>query len=174
MCVSRVRVLAGCLLVLSIAVSCASRSMPPPPELPTPETPLEPVPHTEYGLASWYGRERQGRRTASGEPYDSAQLTAAHRTAPFQTYALVTHLANGRTVSVRINDRGPSATTRIIDLSHAAARALDMVRAGVARVRIDWLSQKDLSHATDGPGGVFTSPELHDPPRFVATPGGAH
>src|SRR5215472_12100490 len=91
-------------------------------------------------LASWYGRERHGRRTASGEIFDSNQLVAAHRTAPFGTYALVTNLANGRTVQVRINDRGPAVAGRVVDLSYAAARQLDMVYVGVTRVKIEFLA----------------------------------
>lgn len=91
-------------------------------------------------MASWYGRERQGRRTASGERYDSEQLTAAHRTAMFGSAALVTNLGNGRQVWVRINDRGPALTERVLDLSYAAARQLDMVRAGLARVKIEFFA----------------------------------
>jgi peptidoglycan lytic transglycosylase len=94
----------------------------------------------QYGLASWYGRERHGRRTASGEIFDSNQLVAAHNTAPFGTYALVTNLANGRTVQVRINDRGPAVAGRLIDLSYAAARQLDMVHVGVTHVKIEFLA----------------------------------
>ncbi|MBM3223641.1 MAG: septal ring lytic transglycosylase RlpA family protein, partial [Candidatus Tectomicrobia bacterium] len=129
----------GALLLLA---SCSSRPAPPPATVPSPLPDVIPVPEgtPQYGLASWYGKERHGRRTASGEIYDSEQLTAAHRTAPFGTYALVTNLANGRTVQVRINDRGPSIPGRVIDLSYGAARQLDMVRAGVARVRVEWLA----------------------------------
>ena len=88
------------------------------------------------GNASWYGRAHQGRKTASGEPFDMNALTAAHRTLPLGTRVLVTNLRNGRTVQVRINDRGPQIPDRIIDLSYAAARALDAVGNGVFRVRI--------------------------------------
>lgn len=126
------RSLLGCLLFSALVASCARRPAAPP--LPSPPT------GTQYGLASWYGRERHGQRTASGEPYDSDQLTAAHRTAPFGTYALVTNLANGRTVRVRINDRGPAIAERLLDLSYAAAHQLDMVRAGVTRVKVEWLA----------------------------------
>src|SRR5262249_14054755 len=88
------------------------------------------------GKASWYGKAHQGRTTASGEPFDMNGLTAAHRTLPLGTRVLVTNLKNGRTVEVRINDRGRQMPDRIIDLSYAAARALDAVGEGVFRVRI--------------------------------------
>jgi rare lipoprotein A len=101
-------------------------------------TPLAPVRvgTIETGVASWYGFPYHGRRAASGEVYDMEQLTAAHRTLPFQTWVEVTNLANGKQVDVRINDRGPFAKGRIVDLSQAAARDIDMLRAGTARVRL--------------------------------------
>jgi len=129
------RTLLQCLLITGLVASCTSRSAAPPPTAPYPE----PSRRLQYGLASWYGRERHGRRTASGEIFDSNQLVAAHRTAPFGTYALVTNLANGRTVQVRINDRGPAVAGRVVDLSYAAARQLDMVHVGVTRVKIEFL-----------------------------------
>lgn len=88
------------------------------------------------GMASWYGRGFHGRRTASGERFDQGDLTAAHRTLPFGTRVLVRNLRNGREVMVRINDRGPWARNRIIDLSKAAAEALDMLQAGEAPVAL--------------------------------------
>lgn len=89
------------------------------------------------GLAAWYGAKFHGRRTASGERFDRRALTAAHRTLPFGTRVRVTNLANGRSVIVRINDRGPyGRRNRIIDVSEAAARRLGMLRSGVARVEI--------------------------------------
>ena len=91
---------------------------------------------TETGIASWYGIPYHGRRAASGEIYDMEQLTAAHRSLPFQTWVEVTNLSNGKQVDVRINDRGPFAKGRILDLSQAAARDIDMLRAGTARVRL--------------------------------------
>jgi rare lipoprotein A len=90
----------------------------------------------EVGLASYYGREHDGRRTASGEIFDMNEMTAAHRTLPFGTRVRVTDLANGRQVTVRINDRGPFRRGRIVDLSYAAARKLGIVGRGVARVRV--------------------------------------
>jgi rare lipoprotein A len=90
-------------------------------------------------MASWYGGDDgfEGKPTASGEIYDSAQLTAAHRTLPLGTIVDVTNLENGRTVRVRINDRGPFLKGRIIDLSQEAARRLDVIGPGVARVRVE-------------------------------------
>ena len=130
------------LLVTGLVASCTSRPTVPPPTLPSPAPDTTPTPslRIQYGLASWYGRERHGRRTASGEIFDTYQLVAAHRTAPFGTYALVTNLTNGRTVQVRINDRGPAIAGRLVDLSYAAARQLDMVQVGVARVKIELLA----------------------------------
>lgn len=90
----------------------------------------------EEGLASWYGRKFHGRTTASGERYDMNALTAAHRSLPFGTRVEVLNLRNGRAVVVRINDRGPFVDGRIVDVSREAARALDMVEAGVVPVRL--------------------------------------
>lgn len=90
----------------------------------------------ETGEASWYGPDFHGRLTANGEKYDMNGLTAAHRTLPFNTQVLVENLDNGKTVEVRINDRGPFAKDRIIDLSKGAATAVDMIGPGTARVRI--------------------------------------
>src|SRR4029453_9353734 len=86
------------------------------------------------GMASWYGQQHQGRKTASGEAYDMNRLTAAHRTFPFGTRLRVTNVENGRRVVVRVNDRGPHVDGRILDLSHRAATTLGMIDAGVARV----------------------------------------
>lgn len=134
---AQVRALLRCLLVASLLTSCTRQ--PSPPAVPAPPAPPLRI---QYGLASWYGREWHGQRTASGEIYDSRQLTAAHRTAPFGTYALVTNLENGRTVQVRINDRGPGTAGRVLDLSYAAARQLGMVRAGVTRVKVEFLAPR--------------------------------
>lgn len=92
----------------------------------------------QCGKASWY---RMGTVTASGEPMDAAGLTAAHRTLPFGTRVKVENLANARSVVVRINDRGPFIGGRIIDVTEGAARRLDMIRAGVARVRVTILDK---------------------------------
>jgi rare lipoprotein A len=91
------------------------------------------------GVASYYAREHEGRRTASGERYDMHAMTAAHPSLPFGTRVRVTNLDNGRRAVVRINDRGPFRRGRIIDVSYAAARELKMIGPGTARVRIDVL-----------------------------------
>ncbi|HAF70150.1 MAG: Rare lipoprotein A [Acetothermia bacterium 64_32] len=90
--------------------------------------------YLEVGIASWYGPGFHGKATASGEPYDMYAFTAAHKTLPFGTVVRVVDLATGRSVVVRINDRGPFVAGRIIDLSYAAAEALGIVAQGTARV----------------------------------------
>lgn len=92
---------------------------------------------TEVGLASWYGMEYHGKRTASGERFDMEAFTGAHRSLPFGAWVRVTHLATGRAVTVRINDRGPWVEGRVIDLSRRAAEALGILRDGVGRVRVE-------------------------------------
>ena len=91
---------------------------------------------TQRGIASWYGGEFHGRPTASGEVYDMNLLTAAHRELPLQTVVEVQNLDNGRKVRVRINDRGPFVRGRILDLSYGAARELEMIGTGLARVEV--------------------------------------
>ncbi|MHB1352254.1 MAG: septal ring lytic transglycosylase RlpA family protein [Thiobacillus sp.] len=95
--------------------------------------------YSEEGLASWYGRRFHGKKTASGEPYDMYAMTAAHPTLPIPSYARVTSLANGKSVVVRINDRGPFHSKRVIDLSYTAAHKLGYVKQGSARVRVERL-----------------------------------
>jgi rare lipoprotein A (peptidoglycan hydrolase) len=98
------------------------------------------IQETTYGLASWYGRDYHGRRTASGERFNMYEYTAAHRSLPFGTTVRVTNLRNNRHAVVRINDRGPFVRGRVIDLSYVAARDLKMLDTGVEKVRIDILS----------------------------------
>lgn len=102
-------------------------------------TPREEFNHTETGVASWYGPGFHAKSTANGETYDQNERTAAHRTLQMPSVVRVTNLENGLSTTVRINDRGPFARSRVIDLSNSAAHALDMTRAGTARVRIDQL-----------------------------------
>jgi rare lipoprotein A len=90
----------------------------------------------ETGLASWYGPDFHGRRTSSGEIYDMYQLTAAHRELPLGTWVMVTNLNNGRSVELRVNDRGPFVPDRIVDVSYAAGRLLGMIDPGVIPVRV--------------------------------------
>ncbi len=95
----------------------------------------------QEGTASWYGKKFHGRKTASGERFDMHQLTAAHKTLPFGTVVRVTNLENGRTVDVRINDRGPHTPKRIIDISYSAAKKLGLIEQGLGRVSIEIISK---------------------------------
>jgi rare lipoprotein A len=98
-------------------------------------------PSTQSGVASWYGPGFHGQATASGETYDQYELTAAHRSWPLGTRARVTNQQNGRAVTVRINDRGPYVGDRVLDLSYAAARELDMLQDGTGMVTIEPLTE---------------------------------
>ncbi|HVP55860.1 MAG TPA: septal ring lytic transglycosylase RlpA family protein [Candidatus Eisenbacteria bacterium] len=100
---------------------------------------VKPVPTRKFqvGRASWYGRLFQHKKTASGEPYDMHDFTAAHRTLPIGSWVKVTNLKNDKSVMVRINDRGPVRKSRILDLSYGAAMILGMDDQGIARVRLD-------------------------------------
>jgi peptidoglycan lytic transglycosylase len=91
----------------------------------------------QVGYASWYGAERNGKPTASGRRFDKTELTAAHRTLPLHSKVQVTNVANGRSVTVRITDRGPARKGRIIDLSQSAAEQIGMRRLGIARVEVE-------------------------------------
>lgn len=128
---SRSLTLGLCLAVCALAAAgCASTKS-------SRATTVPAAPGTRIvGLASWYGQRHQGHATASGEIYDTSKLTAAHRTLPFGTRLRVTNVENGRSVVVRVNDRGPWVKDRVLDVSMAAARALGMVGDGVARVEI--------------------------------------
>jgi rare lipoprotein A len=104
-------------------------------------------PHLPYqvGTASWYGEYFEGRTTASGEPYNMHDLTAAHPTLPLGSWVRVTNLRNGRVVYVRINDRGPIVPGRIIDLSYGAAEVLHFENKGLQRVRLDLASPREAA-----------------------------
>jgi rare lipoprotein A len=133
--------LAACAAPLAPQTSIPTAAQEPPlvrtaPVEPRPPA-IEVASFAQEGLASWYGRRFHRRHTASGEQFDMKELTAAHRTLPLDTMVRVTNLANNRTVLVRINDRGPFARGRIIDISHNAALQLDMANAGVAQVLIE-------------------------------------
>jgi rare lipoprotein A len=93
--------------------------------------------YREQGIASWYGKELQGKKTASGEVFDMEALSAAHRTLPLGTMIRVTNLDNSKSIKVRINDRGPFIKSRILDLSYGAARKLGFVEQGTTRVQIE-------------------------------------
>ncbi len=129
--------------------------------------------YDRVGVASWYGAQFHGRRTASGERFDMRALTAAHPTLPLATLVRVTNLANGRSVTVRVNDRGPYAQGRLIDLSRASARALGFEAQGTARVRVTVLtdpapemkSGTGLASGEDDPGRAAASTSARNRPR---------
>jgi rare lipoprotein A len=131
----------ACLVTVS-AAACAHKESLSPPREPPSETAAgapSPDPRTEVqvGFATWYGAALAGRSTASGERFDPEKMTAAHRTLPFGTWVDVMWVDTGRTIRVRITDRGPYGhEDRIIDLSHGAARELGMIKTGVARVEL--------------------------------------
>ncbi len=106
--------------------------------------------YKERGVASWYGPDFHSRPTSSGEPYDMYAMTAAHKTLPIPAYARVTNLGNGRSVVVRVNDRGPFVGNRIIDLSYTAAHKLGMTQAGTAFVEVEVITPGSLSEAARG------------------------
>jgi rare lipoprotein A len=137
----RVRKLTMRLAVLACAAMLAACAVPrPPAPAPQPvvaQPVVEQPTFSQSGTASWYGASHHGHKTANGETFDMNAPTAAHRSLRFNTIARVTNLSNGRTTWVRINDRGPYAGDRVIDLSAKAARDLDMQRAGLAAVRIE-------------------------------------
>jgi rare lipoprotein A len=120
-------------IVAVIAVACFAWSCAPRAHRPSSQE----VVSREEGIASWYGRKFHGRKTSSGERYNMYGISAAHRTLPLGTIARVTHVQNGRKVTVRINDRGPFVDDRIIDLSYGAAKRLGMVKEGVAPVIVE-------------------------------------
>ncbi len=99
----------------------------------------------QVGTASWYGSDFHGKATASGEPYDMYDFTAAHPTLPIGSWVRVTNLRNGRAVVLRINDRGPSVPGRIIDVSYSAARALEFKARGIQQVRLDVVQPQTLA-----------------------------
>jgi len=105
----------------------------------------DPKPY-QVGMASWYGKQFHGRTTASGEDFDMFELTAAHRQLPLGTYLKVTNLRNGRSIVVRVNDRGPYVGDRVIDLSYGAARMLSF-RSGVEKVRLDIIQPETMAQA---------------------------
>jgi rare lipoprotein A len=121
--------------------------------------------HVERGLASWYGNQFNGHRTSSGEPYDMYAMTAAHKTLPLPSYARITNLDNGRSAVVRINDRGPFHSTRVIDLSYAAATKIGVFPKGTATVEIRGI---DPAAPNAAPGRTPGS----DPGPFLADAGG--
>lgn len=140
--------------------------------------PAEDFEYDETGIASWYGAEFHGRPTANGEVFDMNEITAAHRTLPIPSLVRVTNLENGRVLLVRVNDRGPFARGRIIDLSRRSAQLLGMDRAGTAKVRVEIMAEEsrqlaaiarrrpgadDAAVATAAPSGKVTVEPLPAP-----------
>ena len=143
---SRVHRFALSLCMLVLLSACSSKQVPV--SLPTKASPSASSGGLE-GLASYYAEPYHGRRTASGEVFDTYEaMTAAHRTLPFNTVVRVQNTSNGKAVEVRINDRGPFIDGRIIDLSLRAARAIDMIRAGVVLVKLKIISQGTVPRHT--------------------------
>jgi rare lipoprotein A len=132
-----------CILASTIVIAGCSKkktavAVPVPTASPAPRVnaPAPPMGTVERGAASWYGHPYHGRAAADGEIYDMETMVAAHRTLPFQTRVRVRNLSNDKTVDVRIIDRGPFVQGRVIDLSHAAAKEIDMIGPGVSQVEI--------------------------------------
>ncbi len=126
--------------------------------------------YVEVGVASWYGDAFHGRLTANGEIFDKGRISAAHRTLPMPTVVEVQNLENGRRIVVRVNDRGPFAKDRIIDLSHAAADALGFTEKGTAKVRVRYLGEAHLADLAPLPGAAPRTRALAAAP--AAAPGG--
>lgn len=129
------------------------------------------TPYRERGHGSWYGRRFHGNPTSIGEPYDMFAMTAAHPTLPIPSYARVTNLANGRTVVVRVNDRGPFLRGRLIDLSYAAAYKLGYVNSGSAEVEVESILPDEirLAQATGGGASVGPRPVAQTPVAVVSS-----
>jgi rare lipoprotein A len=123
----------------------------------------------EEGLASWYGKDFHGRKTSNGETYDMYAMTAAHKILPMNVFLKVTNLNNGQSVVVRVNDRGPFVKSRILDLSYAAAKQLEIVGPGTAPVRIEALGYRE----SDGPGAapVYRQPDSYEVGPFMVQVG---
>lgn len=139
-------------LSLSLLWGCAAHQ----PSLPSPATPLSSsTQYKEVGIASWYGPNFHGKLTANGEIYDMYEMTAAHRTLPFHSIIKVTNLENGRSVVVRINDRGPYAKGRILDCSKATAKSLGMIDEGTAKVKIEMISLGEIVDRNLASGTMF-------------------
>ena len=124
--------------------------------------------YVERGVASWYGPDFQGHNTSSGERYDMYGMTAAHKTLPIPCYARITNLSNGRSVVVRINDRGPFVGNRIVDLSYSAATRLDIVRTGTAFVELRTVGPGTLAEAVTTP--ILAAAPITAPAAAVTTP----
>lgn len=119
--------------------------------------------YREKGTASWYGKKFHGKRTSSGEPYNMYKMTAAHRTLPLPSYARVTNLANGASIIVRINDRGPFLHDRLIDLSYAAAYKLGIIGEGTGHVEVESVTvSSSRARTADSGAGASTGAPVED------------
>ena len=125
------------------------------------------------GIASWYGAAFHGRRTANGEVYDMNALTAGHPTLPLPSYAYVTNLSNGRTILVRVNDRGPYVADRLIDLSRRSATELGFTRHGLARVRVRYAGRAPLNGDDSAERRQLAAQSWHRPGRAYASSAGS-
>lgn len=161
----RTRVLLPLLLLTLLFSGCAKRKK-------MPRTPPAPGKYVETGTASWYGYPYDGRVTSSGEVYDMEKFTAAHRTLPFQTWVRVENLSNHRSVDVRINDRGPFVHGRIIDLSRAAARRIELLGPGTVRVRLISVRAPEREEPAPPPAPLpeREAPPTHPPPSPRPSP----
>ncbi len=163
--------LIGLALLLTV---CARPFYPPspPPPRPTPQHPkpyrvhgvwYQPIPNArgfeQKGIASWYGRQFHGRKTSNGEIYDMYAMTAAHKTLPLPSYVEVTNLRNGKRIVVRVNDRGPFVDNRLIDLSYAAAGALDLVGPGTGLVEVRTVARPGSTAPTVAVANATVAPE---------------
>jgi rare lipoprotein A len=127
-------------LINSLAGCASRRPVPVERRAPSPEQKIvlrEGAQAVQYGIASWYGKDFHGKPTSSGEIYDMHQLTCAHNTFPLGTMVIVTHMENGKSVELKVNDRGPFVKDRIIDLSYAAAQIIGMYEKGTAYVKVE-------------------------------------
>ena len=131
-------------------------------------TPMEEFQHVETGVASWYGPGFHGKNTANGERYDQQDHTAAHRTLQMPSVVRVTNLANGLSTVVRVNDRGPYARSRVLDLSRAAAQDLDMMKSGTARVRVEQLTMESQAIKEIAVNGGGAAEQRDAVAKFVA------
>lgn len=150
-----------CLALIALLAGCSAVS----------NTGIPHIGKVQFGMASWYGEEFHGFRTTCGEEYDMHKLTAAHRILPFGTLVRVTNTKNGRSVIVRINDRGPWKPSRVIDLSYAAAEKIGMINDGVARVRLDIIDRQSGMASWYGEefhGRQTASGEIYDMNQLTA------
>lgn len=123
----------------------------------------------ERGVASWYGKKFHGRRTSSGETYDMYQMTAAHKSLPLPTYVKVTNLENGRTATLKVNDRGPFHDNRVIDLSYAAAVKLGVAEKGTAFVEVEAISARQVPKQPPMVAGTPAAPAPRMPAAQAPT-----